>query len=61
MNIRIKKTNEIVMPKNAPILEECSKCSGELEHAWQSTQNYDDSNPVRICHACDTAYIWKKY
>ncbi|MBA7676064.1 hypothetical protein ES703_84304 [subsurface metagenome] len=60
-NKPITKTNEIIMLREDPVIEECLKCGGELEHAWQPTRNYDDSNPVRICHSCDIAYIWHIY
>jgi len=59
--VKVRKSNEIYKSKDEPMFENCPYCGGGLECTWQQTQNYDDSNPVRICHKCDTAWIWQVY
>ena len=61
MEIKIRKSTEIIMGKNDKLYHFCPFCGEKLEEAWQNTQNYDDSNPVRICNPCDTAWIWHIY
>ena len=59
--VKITKSHEVYKQKGEKLYTYCPFCGNELEHAWQSTQNHDDSNPVRICHKCDTAWIWRIY
>ncbi len=37
----------------------CPYCGKKLKEAWQPTQTYDESNHVRYCPDCDTAWVWR--
>ena len=58
--IKITKSTEIQMGKDARVFNYCPFCGTELEYAWQHIRE-DDANPVRICNDCDTAWIWHIY
>ena len=58
---KITKKNEIHKQKGDRLYKFCPFCGNALEDAWQTILNYDDSNPVRICPSCDTAWIWHIY
>ena len=59
MQEALKAKNEVKFNlDDVHLFEYCPKCGKPLTHAWQQTRNYDDSNPVRYCNPCDTAWIW---
>lgn len=41
-----------------PLFGVCPLCGREVKHLWQPGRYEDDSNPVRMCQSCDTAWIW---
>ena len=56
----VKAKTEITMRLHQDKLYSfCPYCGAELKQLWQPTQLYDDSNHVRHCGKCDTAWIWK--
>jgi len=61
--IKLAKTkcgNEVLMRREGKLYVFCPFCGKELLSAWQNV-GQDDSNPVRFCRGCDTAWIWQIY
>lgn len=53
------KTEEVFTLGKDKLFNMCPSCGEEMEHRWQQGLYYDDSSPVRWCHRCDKAYIWR--
>jgi len=55
----LKAKTEIQMRGIDSLYTFCPHCGKELIQTFQPTQNYDDSNHVRMCEKCDIAWIWR--
>ena len=52
------KREKIMSLSKDKLFDNCPNCKAEVIKTWQPGRYEDDSNPVRYCQSCDTAWIW---